>query len=218
MKYCPNCNIKIEGTHEHCPLCQNELHGEASAAVYPNGDALRKQSLIYKIQLFALISIMLISVAAEYLLDVTCSFHWSLLVVTWVIGGELWINQLIKKHSIPSKVITTCGWWVALLVFFTFLVIGSSLLYLTWILPGVIVVCEILHFVFMMLDKNKNAMIYLLGCSVLCIAMGIFLIVYMHEKNILWVACILLGVISIIGAVIFKGRSVTGELEKRFHI
>lgn len=218
MKYCPSCNIKIEGMHENCPLCQNELLGEGIPDVYPNLDALKKQSLIYKIQLFAFLSIMIVSVALEFLLDIKCDFFWSALVAVWIIGGELWLAQMIKKHSNPSKVISICGWWATILVFLTFLIIGSSPIYLTWILPAIAIACEILHFVFMMLDKRKNAMIHLLGCSALCVAIGALLMVFMKEKNPLWVSCLLIGIIAVVGAVIFKGRSVVGELEKRLHI
>lgn len=218
MRYCSSCNISVEGEHLHCPLCQNELMGEAGIRVYPSMHSLKKKNLLYKLQLFILLSGMVICLAAEFLLDVKCSFHWSLLVTTWVLGGEIWLIRMIKRHKNPSQIITSVGWWTSLLVFLTFYIISLHPIYLTWVLPGLAIVCETLHFIYMMIDKSQNAMAYLLGCSLLCVILGVFLILFMKEIMLLWVVCILIGVIAIIGAVVFKGRSVTVELEKRFHV
>lgn len=218
MKHCPSCDIKIEGNHAHCPLCQNALLGEGEVDIYPSRQELRKKSLIYKIQLFVLVTIMIVSLALEFLLDFTISFHWSLLVAVWVVGGELWIDSLIKHHSNPSRIITTCGWWVAFLVMCTFLIINIRPIYFLWVMPGIAILAEILHFICMMTDRGQNAMAHLLGSSLVCILIGTIPIIITGEKNILWVVNLLVGVIAIVGAVIFKGRNVTLELEKRLHI
>ena len=38
------------------------------------------------------------------------------------------------------------------------------------------------------------------------------------ERSVLWVLCLLAGIMGIIGAVVFKGRHVPDELERRFHV
>ena len=218
MKYCPSCNVKIEGNAHHCPLCQNGLMGEATAAVYPSVQALKKKSLLYKLQLFIFLSLMLISLTADFIFNYSLHIHYSLIVAVWVIGGQLWLLRIIHHHNNASKVISSCGWATASLVFLTFWILDLKPIYLTWILPGIALVCEILHFIFMMIDKSSNAMIYLLIYSCLCIAIGGGLILYFRNIHHLWVACILFSIISLIGAIIFKGRSVHTELVKRFHI
>ena len=35
MKHCDACNVDFTGDMARCPLCQNELRGEASPAAFP---------------------------------------------------------------------------------------------------------------------------------------------------------------------------------------
>ena len=219
MKYCPSCKIQIEGDPDRCPLCQNALKGEGTEPVYPSSETLRKQSMLYKIQMFIALSAMAVSLACEFMLNVRTSFHWSLLVCVWVIGGEIWLAAVIHGHHNPSKVVSLNAWWAAILVMFTFLIIKDIRpIYFWYIMPAIAIATEILHFIFMMIDKAHNAMAYLLGCSFLCIIMGVLCILITGEKSILWVICFLTGIVGLMGAVVFKGRRVPEELERRFHV
>ncbi len=219
MKYCPSCKVNVEGDMDRCPLCQNALMGEASGRVYPSIDVMRKQSLLYKLQMFIFLSAMVVCLACEFLLNVRTTFHWSLLICVWVIGGEIWLAAVIHGHHNPSKVITINAWWAAVLVMFTFLIIKDIRpIYFWYIMPAIAVTTEVLHFIFMMIDKARNAMAYLLGCSFLCIIMGVLCMLITGERSVLWVICLLAGILGLIGAVVFKGRRVPDELERRFHV
>lgn len=218
MRYCPSCKIKVEGSHKQCPLCQNGLSGDAENNVYPSGKSFRKKSQLYKIQLFVLIALMLVSIVLDFVLDIRGGFHWSIIVATWVIGGEFTLNRLIHKHNNISYITAICGAHLAILIFITFLLIGYSDLYFAWIMPAIAIVCEIFSFVLMMSDKSQNAMIYLLGNSFIDVVLAIIYLSVWREKNILWLCVLLVSVICVIGAVIFKEKRVVSELHKRFHI
>ena len=110
MKYCHSCKVNVEGDAERCPLCQNSLTGTASERVYPSIEIMRKQSVLYKLQMFVFLTSMAVCLACEFLLDVRTTFHWSLLVCVWVIGGEIWLAAVIHGHHNPSKVITINAW------------------------------------------------------------------------------------------------------------
>ncbi|MBO4898917.1 MAG: hypothetical protein J5509_01370 [Lachnospiraceae bacterium] len=219
MKYCPSCKAHIEGDMKKCPLCQNNLQGEASERVYPSIDVMRKQSMLYKIQMFLALTCMIVSLACEFLLDVKTTFHWSLLVCVWVIGGELWLAAVIRGHHNPSKVVTLNAFWAAVLIMFTFILIRDIRpIYFWYIMPSLAVATEVLLFIFMMIDKARNAMPYLLGCSFLCIIMGVLCMIITGERSVMWVVCMMIGVVGFMGAVVFKGKRVPDELQRRFHV
>ncbi|MCR5596284.1 MAG: hypothetical protein K6G12_10565 [Lachnospiraceae bacterium] len=219
MKYCPSCKAHIEGRYTKCPLCQNALQGEGDEEIYPSSELLRKQSLLYKIQMFIVLTAMVVCVACEFLLDIRTSFHWSLLVCVWAIGGEMWLAAVIHRHHNPSKVVSTNAWWAAILVMLTFLIIKDIRpIYFWYIMPAIAIGSELLLFVFMMIDKAHNAMPYLLGCSFICVVMGVLCMLITGQRTVLWVICMLVGIVGIIGAIIFKGRTVPDELQRRFHV
>lgn len=219
MKICPSCKANIEGTHTRCPLCQNQLQGEASEDVYPSRAAMKVQSFAYKLQMFIAVSAMAICLACEYLLDVTTFFHWSLLICVWVIGGEAWLAGIIHGHRNPGRVVALNAWWAAILIMLTFIIIREIRpIYFWYIMPAIAIAAEVLLFIFMMSDKSHNLLAYLLGCSFMCILMGVLSMLITGERTVLWVICMLAGIVGIIGAVVFKGKNVPDELQKRFHI
>lgn len=220
MRYCPSCKINIEGAHKQCPLCQNGLHGEAELPVYPLQEELRRGSVLYKTQLLVFISIALICAVIDLVLELTSGIdiYWSIIVITWVIGGELCLKGYIRKHNNISWMISHGALWLVILTLITSILVGIHPIYVCWILPSMAIAVEILHFVFMMLDKAHNAMIYLLGNSLICVLCAIIYICITKEKNIMWLSVLLTCSICIIGAIIFKGRRVSQELLKRFHV
>ncbi len=40
MKHCDACSVDFTGDMARCPLCQNELHGEASPAAFPRSRSI----------------------------------------------------------------------------------------------------------------------------------------------------------------------------------
>ena len=217
MRICSNCNIKIEGSRTRCPLCQNELHGEASKDVYPSNDVLKAGSLAYKIQLFVFICIMIIALAAEFFMGIKAPVHYSLILCALIIGGQIWLVQLIRRHNCPSHIISLCGWWTAVLSFIVLYFLGFIKIYVYYVMPILAIIAMILHFVYMLRDREHNAMAYFLGCSGLCLLIGIIPMLITHERTYLWAVSLLLGIIALVGGVIFKGRSVAAELYRRFH-
>ena len=200
-------------------MCQNRLTGDPSEDVYPARKDLKRGSMLYKVQMFLAITVMIVALACEFLLDVKLDFHWSLLACVWVRGGEIWLRVIIHGHKNPGRVVTLNAWWAAILIMFTFIIIKDLRpIYFWYIMPAIAIAAQVLLFIFMMIDKRHNCLPYFLGCSGLCIAMGIICMLVTHEKALLWVICLMVGVVGLVGAVVFKGRSVPDELQKRFHL
>lgn len=217
MRYCPSCKINIEGEHKNCPLCQNGLRGEAEEPVYPLRSELKKQSLLYKIQMFIMIAVMLGSIGADYILELHGTLRYSQLVIMWVVGGEIWLYAIIRKHSNPSKVVAINSIALIVMMFMMFRILHMMDIYITWILPAICTVAVVLHFICTMLDRAHNAMVYLLVQSLVSVILAIVFIWAHSKKTILWVICLMLGVMAVVGALIFKGRKVTTEIQKRLN-
>lgn len=217
MKICPSCKIKVGGDLEHCPLCQNELQGEAGQPVYPSDKTLKKHSFIYKLQMFLCLAAMVISLALDFMMHLHGALHWSLIVAIWVIGGEILARLIIRKHANPTQIITLSAVWLTIMITPTLLMLGLKDIYLWYVLPGIQTVVLILNFIFAMIDKAQNAMVYILsGCFVGIISSGI-LIHILRDKDIIWVICLTISVIFVLALAIFHGKRAKSEISKRLN-
>ena len=217
MKNCPGCKISVEGDFKHCPLCQNRLVGDKSESVYPSKSELKKKSILYKIQLFIVVSLAVVLLALEYIMDIKGAIHYSILTAGIAVLVEMWLVLLIKKHNNPSRVVFHNALWAMILLVYIFWMIGRIEICVDWILPSIYAVSIILHFIYTMLDKAQNALVYLLGTSIVGIIVSL-IDVFIYKSNIfLWVICFLLSVISLIGIWIFKEKRLTNEFVKRFN-
>ncbi|MCR5419513.1 MAG: hypothetical protein K6E98_00705, partial [Lachnospiraceae bacterium] len=61
-----NCKIKIGGTTDTCPLCQNSLSGEPSGNNWPSPNKLRTQAFFYKLQLFIILAAIAVGVSLDF--------------------------------------------------------------------------------------------------------------------------------------------------------
>lgn len=217
MKMCPSCKIKIEGALEQCPLCQNELQGESSEAVFPSGELLKKQSFVYKLQMFIFLAAMVISLMLDFKLKFHGSLHWSLFVAVWVIGGELCARGLIRNHSNPTRIITYTAIWLAILVTPTLLVLGLKNILVLYVLPGLQILVMILNFIYTMIDKAHNALVYLLSIAAVGLISSAVVILFLDLEDTIWVACATVSIILLMAISIFRGKRTKSEIRKRLN-
>lgn len=102
MKHCDACNIDFTGDMARCPLCQNELHGEASPAAFPAQQIyLRPRRLTVEIITFATGAILLLHGFFSYL------FSWPIPIASAsaaaLIISVLFINSAILHASRPLR-------------------------------------------------------------------------------------------------------------------
>ena len=69
-----------------------------------------------------------------------------------------------------------------------------------------------------MIDKNGNTMSYLLSGLLMGVVPSVILYFVRAKMPIAWAVCLMVSVILFAGAVIFKGRAVAAELQRRFHV
>jgi len=217
MKKCISCDIYVDGDRKTCPICQNALNGEASPYNWPLPENFKKHAMLYKIQLFIVLTVIVIALALDFLLDLNPGTHYGLTIAGWGIMAELMIKSFIKKHLFPAKIVSYSAVVLSVLLALTsyYYHFFNPIFYL--VIPIIIGGTIIANFVFCLIDKKGNSLVYLL-CTIL-IGILPYIAIYLGHKDMVlpWTICLIVSVIAFIGIVVFKGKNVRIELAKRFN-
>ena len=222
MKNCPYCKIEVGGNLKKCPLCQSKLVGEDERQYFPRQTTLQIQSFFYKIQLFIVWAVIIASLGIDFLFHYTpwpaIHIRWSLIVAMWLVVFEFGIMRLFKRGMSSSRVMTLFVFIVLIMLFVTAFHFGFLDIVEDWISPIVVMGTLIANYVLAMIDKNGNAMVYLL--TNLVVGILPYIVFYLFEKDcpVAWIVCLMVSVILFVGAIIFKGREVISEIQKRFNV
>lgn len=218
MKYCHSCQIEVGGTQTHCPLCQNELSGTDAAPFWPYHPTQPKPSMLYKVQLFIALSSIVITMTLDFLLDVHRNKHWSLMVLLWVFGGELIIRWIMRRNKKASSYVAFFSIVFCLLVGLSSFFFGYWKICKTFILPSICMLALLINFILSMTDKKQNAMVFLLCNIVISFVPTLAMMIADGKAPMLWTICLMEALITFIGLVIFKGKLVLVEIQKRLNI
>lgn len=218
MKECIYCKINVGGDAVKCPLCQNRLKGEGTENNWPSPDLLQKESILYKLQLFLVLSAVIISLSLDFLFQISNGFHWSLLLTMWLIAFEFGIIRLFHRNFSSSRILTLFAIVISFLLIVTSLYAGHFSEVGGIVVPYICIGTLIANFVLMLIDKTSNAMVYLLSNIVIGISPYLVLLAFGKNIPLAWVICLVISVLLFVGAVIFKGRQVASEIQKRFHM
>lgn len=222
MRRCPYCKVGIEGDLAKCPLCQSKLTGSAEEPCYPKFEAQKKQSLYYKLQLAIVWGLLIVGIGLDFLVGLRLpgfpNLHWSLISAMWLIGFEFGIMRQFKPGTgsagkVTMMVLITIVMWCVTAYFF-----GLMKITLEMVVPIVLAATVTANFVLALLDKNGNTMSYLLSAMLMGIVPGVISFFASEKMPIAWAVCLMVSIILFVGAVIFRGRAVAAELQRRFHI
>ena len=222
MRRCPYCKVGIAGDLAKCPLCQSKLTGNAEEPCYPKFEAQKKQSLYYKLQLAIVWGLLIIGIGLDFLVGLRlpgfADLHWSLIWAMWLIGFEFGIMRQFKPGTgsagkVTMMVLITIVMWCVTAYFFGLMKITVDL-----VVPIVLAATITANFVLALLDKNGNTMSYLLTALLMGIVPSVICIFVSEKMPIAWAICLMVSVILFAGAVIFRGRAVAAELQRRFHV
>ena len=222
MKNCPYCKIEVGGNLKKCPLCQSNLIGEDERPYFPKQTTLKIQSFFYKVQLFIVWTIVIASLGVDFLFHFkvwpSLNVHWSLIVAMWLIVFEFGIIRLFKRGISSSRIMTLFVFIVLGMYSVTAYYVGHLWFAAAWVAPIVVMGTLIANYVLAMLDKSGNAMIYLL--TNLVVGIVPYIVFYFSERDcpVTWIVCLMVSVILFVGAIIFKGREVVGEIQRRLSV
>ena len=222
MRNCPYCKVGIEGDLVKCPLCQSKLTGAGEAPCYPKFEAQKKQSLYYKMQLAIVWGLLITGIGLDFLLRIRLpglpDLHWSLLLAMWLIGFEFGIMRQFKPGTgsagkMTMMVIITIAMWCVTSYFFGLLKITVDI-----VVPVVLAATIIANFVLALIDKKGNTMVYLISGFFMGIVPSVICFFVSDKMPIAWAVCLMVSVILFAGSIIFKGRALSNEFQRRFHL
>ncbi len=222
MKKCPYCKIDVGGNPDKCPLCQSRLMGEGELPYFPEKTTLKFRSFLYKLQMFIVWAVIIASLGLDFLFELRFpsfpGLHWSLILAAWLIAFEFGMMKQFKPGLGSSRKVTMMVIMILVLLLVTSYFFNFMWLTVDWIIPVVMAGTIIANFVLTMLDKQGNAMAYLL--TWLLFGTVPFWIMYANYKEMpmTWTICLIISIILFAGAIIFKGRSVAREFQRRFHM
>lgn len=217
MKKCNSCNIEIDGNRKLCPFCHNALSGMASSTNWPSINRFKKQAFMYKLQLFLVLASIVVSISLDFFLKLNNGVHYSIYITMWGLSIELLIRIFIKRNSFPSKIVSYSVVAGSVLMGITsyYLDFFDPIFYI--VIPIVMGATIVTNFVFTFIDKRGNAMIYLLATILLGIFPYIVLSISQKEHLLVWNICWMISIVCALGIIVFKGKKVLIELQKRFN-
>ncbi|MBP5297759.1 MAG: hypothetical protein J6Z09_01265 [Lachnospiraceae bacterium] len=222
MKRCPYCKIEIKGDLYKCPLCQSKLSGSDEQPPFPKLEAQKKKSVFYRIQLLLVWTLLIVGVGLDFMVGLRLpgfpELHWSLLLSMWLVAFEFGIMRQFKPGTgsagkVSMLMLIIAAAWMVTAYFFGLLDITLNM-----VIPIALAATIITNFVLAMIDRNGNSMAYLLSGFLLSLIPGIIQFIVRDSMPLAWVICMMIGATLFVGAIIFKGRAVTAELQRRFHI
>ncbi len=222
MKNCPYCKIEVGGNLKKCPLCQSKLVGKEEKPVFPTQTILKIQSFFYKLQSFIVWSLIIVALGLDFLFNIKpfpgFSFHWSLILLMWMLAFEFGIMRLFKKGFSSSRILTIFVLIVLVMLGITAYYFRLLPYFLEWVVPVVLIGTMTANFVLAMIDKSGNSMVYLLSNLLVGVLPYISLYLLGRDCPMAWVVALLVSVILFVGAIIFKGREVVSEIQRRLNM
>ena len=222
MKNCPYCKIDVGGNLKKCPLCQSRLIGEDEEKYFPTQLRLKFQSFFFKLQLFIVWILVISALWLDYVFKLPFGkyggFHWSLLILMWMFAFEFSIIHVFKKGMDASRIMSIVVVIVMAMVSVTAYYFGQLMFVLYWVIPIMVMCTIVANFVLCMVDKSGNAMVYLLTDLLVGIIPYFVCITLKKDCPIEWMICLLVSFIIFVGAIIFKGREVVGEIQRRLSV
>jgi len=223
MKKCPYCRIEVGGNPDNCPLCQSRLTGVGEEAYFPVRDTLKFRSFLYKLQMFIVLSIVIVGLGLDFLFKIKLptfpNLHWSLILAMWLLSYEfLILRQFRPGTGSAARKVTHMVFIILIMLLITAHYFNFMWLVWNWMVPIVISAMGTANFVLAFIDKHGNTMAYLL--SGLFFGLIPCIVLYFTEETmpIAWMICMIIALVLFAGAITFKGRAVAHELRRRFNL
>lgn len=217
MKKCLNCNINIGGNTDTCPLCQNSLTGEASANNWPSPKLLKARALIYRLQLFMVLTVIVVALSLDFLMSLNNGTHYSLIIAMWLIVFELQLRSNIRRNFVISRTVSNGIIYSGILLLITGYCFDFYDVAAYMIVPILLTAALLANTTFSMVDTTDNALVYLLGNILLVIVIYTVMRINGTKTGLVWTICLMVSIVSLIGIIVFKGRKVSAEIQKRMN-
>ena len=147
MKWCGKCRVKIRGTQNYCPLCQNELTSlaEESSGLFPTSyKGNKERHMVMKIITFMMTLVGILSVFINILYPT--EIWWGLIVVIILIGIRISLSIVIAKHRSILKYLLHQSLLLISIAIFIDIFTGHHGWAITYVLPIVFTLAMIIMY------------------------------------------------------------------------
>ena len=137
MKRCEKCGVQFSGDLDRCPLCQAELSGDASPAVFPRNEVRKSGAIALAVLAFATGACLLVMLFLGHLLQLPGD-----IVVTVCVG--LVVNYLFVRNILthtPDFLRVVARYFLVLLAIAAiWFLVSRNPVVTTFVIPGICLV------------------------------------------------------------------------------
>lgn len=218
-KTCDKCNVTVRGTMQKCPLCQNKLQGDESQPCYPVIKTLYRQfERFFKIVIMSTVLIGVSAVAVNMILVQTG--FWSLFVLLGILCFWVMLATAVRRRYTIPKNITTQVVLISIISVVWDFVTGWHGWSVDFVIPitcataivAIGVIGQVMHL------PVTDYMAAMLADALFGIIPIIFYFTDILNVQIPSVICVAVSLISFFAILIFEGRNMKVEIQKRFHV
>lgn len=222
MRYCDKCRVEVRGSQQFCPLCQHELQvkdASESEDIYPSHIEKRFNNHML-LKFFGFIGLSASILAVFFNIILPSETMWSLIVVA--VTACLWVSlaMAIKKHKSILKYLWQQMMIITLLTICIDALTGQHGWAISFVLPIILTIAMVVMYLLSKILHLQvgDYMIYLL----LDALFGVIPLILVNTQELISdipsLICILTSIISVVGLVIFEGKNIISELNRRLHI
>lgn len=220
MRHCDHCNVDIKGDWKTCPLCKQKLNEEKKASASPYPDVPLKFNKQKGTKILSLVSVLL--VFASYPIALIWRGEFGGLQGAFIGVVTMWLVSLIlirKRRNVAKSILYLLIFLSLVCVYLDYLMgwTAWSTTYAVPIICGSATVGMFLTVQFVKI-KTGDYILYLFAAGILGLVPALFLLLkWVNNVIPAWssisLSCIMLGLI-----IIFQGKEIKKELQKRLFI
>lgn len=219
MRHCDKCRIEVRGSEVFCPLCQTPLTGDAQESLYPEVPTVYRQfRLFFKLLIAFTVSGGIVCVGINLMLP--HSGFWSIFVVLGIMGFWISLIAVLKRRDNLFKNITFQVLALSVLSVALDFFIGWTGWSLNLFIP---ITCTLALLSLAVIAKVKKLpaedyLVYLLSDILFCIVPTVFYFTGIISIILPSILCMAFSVITLVSLIVFEGKSLWLEFNKRFHL
>ena len=216
MRRCEKCGVEFAGDLDRCPLCQAELDGPPTPAVFPRNEVRKSGALALKVLAFATGACLLLMLFLGRLLSLPAD-----IVVTVCLG--LAVNYLFVRNILvhrPDFLRVVVRYFLILLALAAiWFVLTGNLAVTTFVIPGICLVALVFDGVLLAVFRGTfvsgyaKYLLFDVGLGLIPLALQALGLTTWDVPSLV---SALTASVFLLGLVVFARKQLTAEIRKLF--